>query len=117
QAGGAAAQYPGPAAADPARRLRAGAAARAAAGPDGGGGLRADPAPGSAGNPAPRLLERARLAAATLAWCGPDPARDPGRRRGNRRVPDADGGGPGYRPGAAGAAHRHWRVGNRRAAP
>ena len=52
-------------------------------------------------HPALRLLERACLAAAALAWRGADPARDRGRRRRNRRLPDADGRRAGHRPGAA----------------
>ena len=51
--------------------------------------------------PTLRLLERARLAAAALARRRADPARDRSRRQRNRRVPDADGEGPGHRPGAA----------------
>ena len=58
-----------------------GRAARAQARPAGGGRLRPDPAAVGARHPDPRLLERARLAAAALARRRADPARDPGRRQ------------------------------------
>src|SRR3546814_1704671 len=73
------------------------------------GRLRHDPAQIDPLHPHPRLLERARLAAAALARRGADPARDRGRRHRYRRVPDADGSRPGYRSGAAVAAAGHRR--------
>src|SRR5690606_21904451 len=45
---------------------------------------------------------------------GADPARHRGRRRRNRRLPDADGEGPGHRSGAAVPAHPHFRRRHRR---
>ena len=78
-----------PAIAQVGRRRRAPARARAR--PDGGGGLRADPAAGGARRAAPRLLEHPRLAAAALARRGADPAGDPRRRRGHRHHHHADG--------------------------
>ena len=52
----------------------------------------------------PRLPQHPRLAAAALARRRADPARDPRRRRANRRLHHADGRGPRYRPGAARAS-------------
>src|SRR3546814_7783893 len=62
----------------------------AEAGPAGRGRLRPDPAQIDPLHPHPRLLERARLATATLARRGADPARDRGRRHRYRRGPDAE---------------------------
>ena len=59
----------------------------------------ADPRRAQAGLP-----QRPRLAAAALARRGADPARDPGRRRGDRRHHHADGGGPRHRADAARSA-------------
>ena len=51
------------------------------------------------------ILPKKVLAAATLAWCGADPACDSCRRQRDRRRPDADGSRPGHRASVVACAH------------
>ena len=74
------------------RRGGAGGVRRARRRCRGGRGLWADPAAADPRRAAARLPQRPRLAAAALARRGADPARDPGRRRRDRRDHHADGG-------------------------
>ena len=88
---------------------RAGAFRRARRRCRGGRGLWADPAAADPRRAEGRVPQCPRLAAAALARRGAGPARDHGRRRGDRRHHHADGGRARHRPDAAQARARDRR--------